>query len=123
MPMVVATALESHRTRQQEERVATGPAWVDTGLVFTSPVGTALDSRNVTREFHAMLELANLPSVRFHDLRHTAATLLLAQGVDPRTIMETLGHSQISLTLNTYSHVLPALQADAAAKIDSILSG
>ena len=63
-----------------------------------------------------------VPRVRFHDLRHTAATLLLAQGVDPRTIMETLGHSQISLTLNTYSHVLPALQIEAAAKVDAILS-
>ena len=63
-----------------------------------------------------------MPRVRFHDLRHTAATLLLAQGVDPRTIMETLGHSQISLTLNTYSHVLPALQIEAAAKVDAILS-
>jgi integrase len=65
---------------------------------------------------------AGLPLIRFHDLRHTAATLLLAQGVDPRTIMETLGHSQIGLTLNTYSHVLPALQAEAAAKLDAILS-
>jgi integrase len=72
--------------------------------------------------FHVLLASADLPAVRFHDLRHTAATLLLAQGVDPRTIMETLGHSQISLTLNTYSHVLPALQADAAAKLDAILT-
>jgi len=58
-----------------------------------------------------MLVAAGVPKVRFHDLRHTAATLLLAQGVDPRTIMETLGHSQISLTMNTYAHVLPKLQA------------
>ena len=65
---------------------------------------------------------AGLPSVQFHDLRHTAATLLLAQGVDPRTIMGTLGHSQISLTLNTYSHVLPTLQADAVAKMNDILT-
>ena len=76
----------------------------------------------MTRKFHVLLAGADLPSVRFHDLRHTAATLLLAQGVDPRTIMETLGHSQISLTLDTYSHVLPALQADAAAKLDAILT-
>jgi integrase len=61
--------------------------------------------------------------VRFHDLRHTAATLLPSLGVDPRTIMETRGHSQISLTLNTYSHVLPALQAAAADKLDAILNG
>jgi integrase len=68
-----------------------------------------------------MLTSASLPRIRLHDLRHTAATLLLMQGVDPRTIMETLGHSLISQTLNTYSHVLPALQADAAAKLDAIL--
>ena len=69
-----------------------------------------------------MLTAADVRRVRFHDLRHTAATLLLSQGVDPRTIMETLGHSQISLTLNTYSHVMPALQIEAAAKLDAVLS-
>jgi integrase len=63
-----------------------------------------------------------LPSVRFHDLRHAAATLLLSQGVSPRTIMETLGHSQISLTLNTYAHVMPELQQDAAEKMNAILT-
>lgn len=68
----------------------------------------------------AALASAQLPDIRFHDLRHTAATVL-AQGVDPRTIMETHGHSQISLTMNTYSHVLPALQEAAAAKLDSVL--
>jgi integrase len=102
--------------------MALGEAWQDSGLVFVSPIGTPLDPRNVTRQFQAMLAAApGVPRVRFHDLRHTAATLLLAQGVDPRTIMETLGHSQISLTLNTYSHVLPALQSAAAAKIDAVL--
>ena len=63
-----------------------------------------------------------MPDVRFHDLRHTAATLLLVQGVDARTTMETLGHSQISLTLNTYSHVLPRLQCATVAEIDEILA-
>ena len=90
--------------------------------MFTTPEGTPPDPRNVTREFQAMLAATKVPRVRFHDLRHTAATLLLSQGVDPRTIMETLGHSQISLTLNTYSHVMPALQIDAAAKLDAVLS-
>jgi len=122
MPAVVVAALKAHRTRQLEDRLAAGGVWNESGFVFTSPIGTALEPRNVTREFHALLAGAELPAVRFHDLRHTAATLLLAQGVDPRTIMETLGHSQISLTLNTYSHVLPALQADAAAKLDAILT-
>jgi len=122
LPSVVLTRLKAHRTRQLKERLAAGSAWTDTGLVFTTPFGTALDPRRATREFKALLVTADLPSVRFHDLRHTAATLLLAQGVDPRTIMETLGHSQISLTMNTYSHVLPALQDAAAAKLDAILS-
>jgi integrase len=123
MPQVVVTALKAHRKGQLEERMALGSAWTDAGLVFTSPTGTPLDPRNARREFHAMLTAApGVPRIRFHDLRHTAATLLLAQGVDPRTIMETLGHSQISLTLNTYSHVLPALQREAAAKMDAILS-
>jgi integrase len=122
LPGVVIVALKSHRTRQLEERLAAGGAWEDSGLVFTSPFGTPLDPSNVTREFQGLLTAAQLPVVRFHDLRHTAATLLLAQGVDARTIMETLGHSQISLTLNTYSHVLPALQEAAATKMDAILS-
>jgi integrase len=89
--------------------------------VFTTPLGTAADPRNVSREFQTMLAAANVPHIRFHDLRHTAATLLLAQGVDPRTIMETLGHSQISLTMNTYPQVLPALLSDAADEMDAIL--
>ena len=101
MPAVVVSALKAHRTRQLEERLAAGGDWEDSGRIFTTPMGTAMDPRGTSREYHALLEAAALPSVRFHDLRHTAATLLLAQGVDPRTIMETLGHSQISLTLNT----------------------
>jgi len=121
MPGIVVASLKAHRTRQLEERLAAGGEWEDSGLVFTSPVGTPLDPRNVSREFGELLKDAGLPHVRFHDLRHTAATLLLAQGVDPRTIMETLGHSQISLTMNTYSHVLPALQEAAAAKMQEIL--
>jgi integrase len=122
MPGVVIGAVKAHRKRQLTKRMAAGGDWQDTGLVFAAPVGSPLDARNMTRVFKALLQAAELPNVRFHNLRHTAATLLLAQGVDPRTIMETLGHSQISLTLNTYSHVLPALQAEAAAKLDAILT-
>lgn len=122
LPSIVAIALKTHRTGQLEERLAAGGEWKDSGLVFTTPFGKPIDPRHVTREFRALIVGAELPPIRFHDLRHTAATLLLAQGVDPRTIMETLGHSQISLTLNTYAHVLPSLQTDAAAKLDAILT-
>ena len=77
---------------------------------------------NVTRAFKAVLTAANLPPVRVHDLRHTAASLLLAQGVAPRTIMEILGHSQISLTMDTYAHIMPTLQQDAAQQMNAILT-
>ena len=80
--------------------------------MFTTTIGTPLDQRNVRRVFKAVLKSAELPAIRIHDLRHTTATLLLTR-VHPRVVMETLGHSQISLTLDTYSHVLPGLQAEA----------
>lgn len=119
---MAVTALRAHRVRQLEARLAAGGRWQDQGFLFASGIGTPLDPRNVTREFKALLVSAELPNIRLHDLRHSCATLLLAQGVNPRVVMETLGHSQVSLTLNTYSHVLPALQREAAAKMDAILS-
>lgn len=122
LPDIITKRLTTHRKRQLQERLLAGKHWKESGLVFTTTLGTPLHPRNVSHEFKAMLKAAKLPAIRFHDLRHTAATLLLAQGVDPRTIMETLGHSQISLTLNTYSHVVPALQSDAAARMGRILS-
>lgn len=120
LPAVAIVALRSHRVRQLEARLATGGHWQDRGFVFTSSVGTPLEPRNVTRQFKALLTAAKLPDMRLHDLRHSCATLLLAQGVNPRVVMETLGHSQISLTLNTYSHVLPALQREAAVKMNAV---
>ena len=91
------------------------------GLVFTTTIGTPVDERNVRRVFKAVLTRAELPAIRIHDLGHTTATLLLTQGVHPRVVMETLGHSQISLTLDTYSHVLPGLQAEAASRMQEAL--
>lgn len=123
LPALAVQALEAHRKRQLESRLAAGRHWQEHGLVFTSRIGTPTDGRNLHTEYKRILRAAGLPNVRFHDLRHTAATLLLAQGVSPRTIMETLGHSQISLTLNTYSHVLPSLQHEAARRMDAILTG
>jgi integrase len=123
MPEVVSTALRAHRVTQLQERLLAGSRWSETGFVFTTRTGTPLEARNLIRAFNAVLRDTGLPRVRFHDLRHTAATFLLAQGVDPRTIMETLGHSQISLTLDTYSHVLPSLQHDAAERMNRLLMG
>jgi len=114
MPQIVINALSA-------ERLAGGERWVDLDLVFPSERGTLADGPNVTHRFHKLLKRAELPPMRFHDLRHACASLLLVQGVHPRVVMETLGHSQISLTMNTYSHVLPALQQEAADRMEAIL--
>ena len=103
------------------ERLAAGDRWVDLDLIFPSARGTFADGPNVTHRFHRLLKNAGLPPMRFHDLRHACASLLLVQGVHPRVVMETLGHSQISLTMNTYSHVIPALQRDAADRMEVVL--
>lgn len=122
LPAVVVDALKAHRTRQKEQRLRIGKAWQESGLVFTSPIGTAIDYSNLRRSFRALLKAAELPMTKIHNMRHTAATLLLAQGCDARTIMSVLGHSQISLTLNTYAHVLPQLTKDAAHRMDAVLA-
>ncbi|HAM41108.1 MAG TPA: site-specific integrase, partial [Candidatus Omnitrophica bacterium] len=121
LPSVAVAALREHRTRQKVERVRAGDLWEDTGLVFTTEIGTALDKGNLTRGFKCLLKQAGLPDVRFHDLRHTCASLLRAQGLDHRLIMETLGHSQIGITMSLYSHIYPAARREAADKIDEIL--
>jgi integrase len=121
MPPIVIGALRAHRARQAMERLAAGERWVDLDLVFPSKRGSLADGPNVTHRFHKLLTRAKLPPMRFHDLRHACASLLLVQGVHPRVVMETLGHSQISLTMNTYSHVIPALQREAAEKMQAVL--
>jgi integrase len=90
-------------------------------VVATTPVGTPVDPRNDYRQFQKLLARAGLPSVRLHDLRHTAASLLLAQNVPARVVMEILGHSQIALTMNTYSHVAPEVSREAADRIAQML--
>jgi len=123
LPDFAVASLRTHKARQNEERLRLGKSWQnELELVFTSTVGTPLDERAVTRHFKAMLVAAGLPESRFHDLRHSCASLLLAQGVQPRVVMETLGHSRISMTMDTYSHVLPTLQRTAATEMEQLLA-
>lgn len=121
LPASAVAALRTQRIHQLEERLLAGVRWQDGGYVFTSTIGTPLEPSNVSSRLHALLREAALPSQRFHDLRHCAASLLLAGGVAPRTIMGILGHSQISLTMNTYAHLSPALERDAARALDNVL--
>ena len=116
------SALRAHRKRQLEERVRKAGLWEDHGLVFPSEVGTPMSGRNLYRAFKIRVKRASLPqTLRFHDLRHTCATLLLRQGVNPKFVQELLGHADISLTLNTYSHVLPDMGDAAAGGMDAAL--
>jgi integrase len=122
LPDALMETLRAHKQRQTEERLA-APAWHESGLVFTTSAGSPLHSSTVTKAFQAHLAAAGLPRQRFHDLRHACASLLMAQGVNPRVVMSILGHSQITLTLDTYSHVAQSTQRDALAGLSASLSG
>ena len=116
LPEMAITALRQHRERMLAEGITT--EWV-----FSDTLGGSLRQTNVRRRsFEPLLARAKLPKIRFHDLRHTAATLLLQQGVHPKIVQERLGHSQIAMTLDTYSHVLPSMQRAAATKLDELFS-
>jgi integrase len=114
--------LREHIKLQLLEREFAGDKWQENDLIFPSLVGTPIDNRNIQRYFKQLLVDLGLPEIRFHDLRHTAATLMLLQGIHPKVVQERLGHSEISMTLNIYSHVLPSMQEEAAEKLDELLT-
>ena len=123
MPPYIAGQLKEHGARQREDRVLLGPEWHVSDFVFTSQTGRPLSGTYVTHAFQRLLKRAGLPKKRFYDLRHSCATLLLVQGVPARVVMEILGHSQIGLTMNTYTHVLPELSRAAANGMQKFLDG
>lgn len=115
-------ALRAHKAQQAQERLTAGPSWHDRGLVFTNRIGQPTEPIVLHRDYKALLEKAELPvTMRFHDLRHSAASLLLAQGVSPKMIADLLGHSRIGITMDLYSHILPAMRRDTADAMDQIL--
>ena len=116
-------ALRAHLARQLEEIDRAGSLWQENGLVFASEIGEPLDRRDLTsRRFKPLLKRAKLSEkTRFHDLRHTCATLLLTKNVNPKIVSEMLGHATIAITLDTYSHVLPNMQDSAARALEEAL--
>jgi integrase len=116
------TALKAHRIRQLEERLLAGSRWEEYNLVFPNTEGKPYDGGNMVKEFHKALKRASLPDTNFHSLRHTCASLLLAQGVHMRVVMELLGHSQIAMTMDLYSHVVPELKREAADRMDALFT-
>ncbi len=115
-------ALLDHRERQIKERAEKNGSWTEHGLVFPNRTGNPTDGDNLcSRHFKPLLKRSGLPSIRFHDLRHTCATLLLSRNVHPKIVSEMLGHATISITLDTYSHVIPSLGDVAANEMDDAL--
>ena len=107
-----------HRSLQLQERLKAGEAWEQNNLVFCSSLGKHVKPSSIRNQFKCALEKANLPDMRFHDLRHSAATILLSMGVNIKVIQELLGHANISITLDIYSHVTPDMQRDAMKDLD-----
>ncbi len=115
-------ALKRQRAAQEQERLALGELYRDQGLVFTRPEGSPLSPAAFSLAFTRLVRKCGLAGTRLHDLRHTHASLLLAQGVHPKIVSERLGHASVAITLDTYSHVLPGLQEAAVAQFDAGLA-
>ena len=115
--------LRRARTVQLEERLKVGAAYADYDLIFATMIGTPLDPSNFRQAWLGIIKEADLAGLRFHDLRHACASFMLQQGANVKVVSERLGHSGVGITLSTYAHVLPGIQAEAAARLDSVLQG
>ncbi|HUF53689.1 MAG TPA: site-specific integrase [Dehalococcoidia bacterium] len=122
LPTIAVHALREQRIRVASQRLK-APAWEDHDLVFPNLIGRPIEKQNLMRRsFKPLLERAGLPNIRFHDLRHSAATIMLAMGEHPRVVQERLGHSTIAVTMDVYSHVMPGLQEESAARLDKVFA-
>ncbi len=122
LPAFSVEAFRRHKEKQDAERLFAGDEWVENGLVFTTRKGTPVEPRNALRHFQRLLEVVGLPRHRLHDLRHTAASLLLFQGADLHEVKETLGHSQIKLTSDLYGHMYDAAKQRTADRMDEAMA-
>ena len=121
LPLFVVEALKRHRAAQLEARLKAGAAWIDRDLVFGNRRGDYLMPTTLVKQFSLLLKDVGLPRMRFHDLRHSAATLLLSMGVPMKVVQELLEHSSFSTTADVYSHVLPSMQREAMEKMEAFL--
>ncbi len=121
LPRSAVETLRAHRKRQAAEQLAAGSVWQGSGLAFTTEIGTPLEPRNVLRRFQVLARRVGLEGVHLHTLRHSAASFLLAAGTHTKVVQEHLGHSSYAITADTYSHVAPAQQREAADRLDAAL--
>lgn len=116
------TVLRSQYERQYMQRKAAGENWQENGLIFTTSLGSPIHPRNLLRDFKNLLREAGLPVIRFHDLRHTAASLMLNHGIPVIVVSRRLGHAKPSITLDVYGHLIPSMQTEAAEKMDELVT-
>jgi len=121
LPGIAIQVLRRHKTEQAQERLKLGPAYEDNDLVCPCPDGKPWPPDSLSTAFAGLIRRSDLPRIRFHDLRHSHATQLLRHGIHPKVVSERLGHSKVGITLDTYSHVLPGMQEEAASKVDTAL--
>jgi integrase len=122
LPRSAVDSLRRHRRQQLETRLASGLAYEDNDLVFATEVGRAIHPNSLNYRFRSLIDRAGVPVIRFHDIRHTCATLLLSQGIHPKVVQERLGHADIAMTMNLYSHVTQDMQRDASDQLDAALA-
>lgn len=123
LPDFVVGLLKQHREDQKAIRENAGSRWLDQNYVFCSRYGNHIQETNLGKTFKKILALAQLPNIRYHDLRHSAATILLAMGVHPKIVQEILGHSNIAITLNMYSHVVPIMHEKTMDDLGNLFNG
>ena len=114
--------LETHRVQQESDKTLAGEGWQENGLIFTSTIGTYVDQTKVSRELKKVLNAAGLPSIRFHDLRHTSISFLLEMGMPVNTVQQRSGHSKASVTTDIYGHPMARSQDEAAEKIEEAIT-
>jgi integrase len=114
--------LQKHRERMDIDRLVAGERWSENALIFPSTIGTPFVQSNVRKDFNAVQDAANVPRIRFHDLRHTAASLMLNHGIPVIVVSRRLGHSDASVTLNIYAHTTVDMQNEAASLMDELIT-
>jgi len=122
-PSALFNILSEHKRKQAEKQLRAGQLWEKSGLVFTNDIGGGLDGTAVYNAYKRMLKYNGLPKIRIHDLRHTAATLMLQNGDDYKTLQEALGHHSAGFTLDTYGHVTDRMRKDSADRMDAFIKG
>jgi integrase len=121
LPPAIMDLLKAHRVEQAQQRLAMGPLWTDTGRVFTQDNGKAAFPDSLSQWWRKFLKQNDLPHIRFHDIRHTCATLLLAHGIDMKTVSVRMGHSKVSTTMDIYAHALESKNRESADRLQDIL--